>query len=48
MKNRKASPIGRMLKYAWDDDKQIYFYCALYSLFAVSVPIISVALPKVI
>ena len=37
-----------MLKYAWDDDKQIYFYCALYSLFAVSVPIISVALPKVI
>ena len=45
---KNNSALKRMLGYAWVEDKSIYFLCAIYTLAAIMVPVISVALPKVI
>lgn len=48
MSKKNNSALKRMLGYAWVEDKSIYFLCAIYTLAAIMVPVISVALPKVI
>ena len=48
MKDKNDSALARMLKYVWQEDKKIYFICMLYTIVAIAVPVISVALPKFI
>lgn len=48
MKNKNDSAIARMLKYVLQEDQKIYFICMFYTIVAIAVPVISVALPKFI